>query len=159
MRARLHTRLPVDLVERLEHLATERGWTKSEVIEAALASFFSPDAADRRDASFTRRLDRIHRQLEALARDQTIAIETLALFVRYYLSVTAALPKDQQGAARAQGKERFDSFVTSLGRRLARGKSLVRDLHEEIYPAAAEFVAADEGPAVNGTSVDEHAEP
>lgn len=154
--ARLHTRLPVALITRLERWAGERDLTKSDVVEAALESFFSPDAGIRRDAEFTRRLDRLHRQLETLRQELAVAIESQALFVRYYLSATAPLPADQQAAARAQGKERFESFVRSLARRLERGKSLVHDLHAEIYPASAAFLVGDSEPAT-GNGEAEHA--
>ena len=37
-------------------------------------------------------------------------------------------------AARAQGKVRFEHFVEQLGRHLLRGRSLVRDVVEELHP-------------------------
>ena len=37
-------------------------------------------------------------------------------------------------AARAQGKARFEQFVEQLGRHLLRGRSLVRDVVEELHP-------------------------
>ncbi|MFA7558500.1 MAG: hypothetical protein WCZ20_11940, partial [Hydrogenophaga sp.] len=39
-----------------------------------------------------------------------------------------------QDAARAQGKARFEQFVEQLGRHLLRGRSLVRDVIEELHP-------------------------
>ena len=50
-----------------------------------------------------KRLDKLTRQFERLERDQTILIETMALFVRYYLSVTTPIPEAHQDAARAKG--------------------------------------------------------
>ncbi|HTL91573.1 MAG TPA: CopG family transcriptional regulator, partial [Steroidobacteraceae bacterium] len=81
-----------------------------------------------------KRLERLSRQLEALERDQTILIETIALYLRYYLSVTVPVPEAHQDAARAQGKARFAQFVQQLGRHLQRGHSLVREVHTEIFP-------------------------
>jgi hypothetical protein len=69
----------------------------------------------------------------ALERDQNIAIETLALFIRYFLTVSTPVPEAHQDAARAQGKARFEQFVEQLGRHL-RGRSLVRDVVEELHP-------------------------
>ena len=34
----------------------------------------------------------------------------------------------------AQGKARFEQFVEQLGRHLLRGRSLVRDVVEELHP-------------------------
>ena len=81
-----------------------------------------------------KRLERLSRQFEKLERDQNILIETLALFVRYYLTVSTPLPEAHQDAARAQGKARFEQFVEQLGRHLLRGRSLVREVYEEIQP-------------------------
>ncbi len=81
-----------------------------------------------------KRLDRLSRQFDRLERDQTILIETLALFVRYYLTVSTPLPEAHQEAAKAQGKARFERFVEQLGRHLLRGRSLVREVYEEIQP-------------------------
>ena len=69
-----------------------------------------------------------------MERDQNIAIETLALFIRYYLTVSTPVPEAHQDAARAQGKARFEQFVEQLGRHLLRGRSLVRDVVEELHP-------------------------
>ncbi|HHH9600743.1 TPA: CopG family transcriptional regulator, partial [Pseudomonas aeruginosa] len=63
-----------------------------------------------------------------------IQIETLALFIRYFLTVSTPVPEAHQDAARAQGKVRFEQFVEQLGRHLLRGRSLVRDVVEELHP-------------------------
>lgn len=86
-----------------------------------------------------KRLDRLSRQFEKLERDQNIEIETLALFVRYFLTVSPPVPEAHQDAARAQGKARFEQFVEQLGRHLLRGRSLVRDVVEELHPQDHEF--------------------
>ena len=91
-----------------------------------------------------RPLDRLSRQAERLERDQNIAIETLALFIRYYLTVSTPVPEAHQDAARAQGKARFEQFVEQLGRHLLRGRSLVRDVVEELHPNPARLDEAQE---------------
>jgi len=136
MKHRLNVYFSSDLLGRLGELAARRGLTKSSIVEAALASFLSPDAADRREAVFVRRLDRMTRQIERLERDLTIGVETLALFVRFWLAVTPPLPESAQPAAKAQGSERYEAFIETLGRRLQQGRSLVREVSEEIYPEA-----------------------
>ena len=81
-----------------------------------------------------KRLDRLSRQFEKLERDQNILIETVALYVRYYLTVSTPLPESHQEAARAQGRARFEQFVEQLGRHILRGRSLVREVYEELEP-------------------------
>src|SRR3546814_18220515 len=59
--------------------------SRAAIVEAAVASFLSPDGADRREAAFTRRLDRLSRQAQRMERDLGVTAETLALFVRFWL--------------------------------------------------------------------------
>ena len=118
----------------LDVVAAKKGVSKSSIVAAALASWLSPDAADQREAAAAKRLDALARQFERLERDQNILIETLALYVRYYLTVSTPVPEAHQDAAKAQGKVRFEQFVEQLGRRLLRGRSLVREVVDEIQP-------------------------
>lgn len=148
-RRRLNIFLEPDHAQRLAELSIAKKLSKSEIIAAALASALSPDSADQREAAISRRLDRLTRQFSKLEQDQNIAIETLALFIRYYLSVTPVVPDGQQLAAWAQGRGRFAQFVQQLGRQLQGGRSLVRDLHEEIYPEARDFFAFDDKETVD----------
>ncbi|MDH4611538.1 CopG family transcriptional regulator [Pseudomonas sp. BN102] len=135
-RARLNLFIQPEHAKRLNELAIKKGVSKSSIIAAALASWLSPDSGDQRETTIAKRLDRLSRQLERLERDQNILIETIALYVRYYLTVSTPVPEAHQEAARAQGKLRFTQFVEQLGRHLQRGRSLVRDVHEEIQPDA-----------------------
>lgn len=133
-RYRLNLFIEHDHARRLDELAAKKGVSKSSIVAAALASWLSPDAGDRREAAMAKRLDRLSRQFERLERDQNILIETVALYVRYYLTVSTPLPEAHQEAAKAQGKARFEKFIEQLGRHLLRGRSLVRDVIEEIQP-------------------------
>ena len=135
--------------KRLEELAAVRGLSKSAIVAAALASFLSPEGADRRDAAIGRRLDKLHRQAERFGRDQMILIETVALFIRVYLSVTTPIPEGHQEAARAQGRARFEQFITQLGRDLQRGSSFVKGLERGVAETERE-VAKPDGTAPAG---------
>lgn len=138
-RARLNLFIQPEHAKRLNELAIKKGVSKSSIIAAALASWLSPDAGDQREAAIAKRLDRLSRQFERLERDQNILIETMALYVRYYLTVSTPVPEAHQDAARAQGKLRFAQFVEQLGRHLQRGRSLVKDVQEEI-PSDAQWL-------------------
>jgi len=133
-RHRLNLFIERDHAKRLEELSAKKGVSKSSIVAAALASWLSPDAADKREAAMAKRLDRLSRQFEKLERDQNILIETVALYVRYYLTVSTPLPEAHQEAARAQGRVRFEQFVEQLGRHILRGRSLVREVYEELEP-------------------------
>jgi hypothetical protein len=127
-KARLSVYLDPDMMAELSELADRKHQSKSLIAEAAISSFLTPDDADRREAAVTRRLDLLTRQGERLERDLSIAAETLALFIRFWLTVTPPLPEGAQIAAQAKGRERFESFLEALGRRLAKGQSVLREV-------------------------------
>ncbi len=123
MRTRMNVYFPPEILRQLIDLADRKHISRSSIVEAAGGtSFLSPDGADRSEAAFTRRLDRLSRQIQRLERDLTISTETLALFVRFWLTVTPQLPPEAHAAAQTKGRERFQSFVEALAHRLERGK-------------------------------------
>lgn len=115
----------------LDALAARRKVSKSQIVEAALAAFLSPDGADQREAAIVRRLDRLTRAVERLERDVSIGNEAMALFVKFWLTTTPPLPDEMREAAQVSGKERYDGFVDALARRLAKGKMLTKEVSEE----------------------------
>ena len=127
-KARLSVYLDPDMMTQLADLADRKRQSKSLIAEAAITSFLTPDDADRREAAVARRLDLLARQGERLERDLSIAAETLALFIRFWLTVTPPLPETAHAAAQAKGRERFESFLETLGRRLAKGQSILREV-------------------------------
>ena len=139
MKPRLNVHVADELFEKVETAAKRPGVTKAAVVEAALMGFFSKEFDDHRDGALIRRLDRLTRQYDRLERNLSITTETLALFVRFFLTVTPPLPNTDQDAARALGKERFDYFTTQLARRLAGGKNMIRDVLEEISAEETDF--------------------
>ncbi|GEC17137.1 CopG family transcriptional regulator [Nitrobacter winogradskyi] len=158
-KARLNIFIEPEHRKRLRRLAALKGETQSAIVAAALSSFLSPDGADRREAAIISRLDRLSHQFDRLERDQTILIETVALFVRYTLSVSAPIPEAHQTAARAQGRARFNQFIDQLGRHLQRGGSLVRQVHEEIAPNESDFVGVDDEETTAPDETDAEAAP
>ncbi|EXL02479.1 CopG family transcriptional regulator [Brucella anthropi] len=128
---RLSVYLDPDLKRRLSDFAERRRQSESLIAEAAIASFLSPDAEERREAATVKRLDRIDRNIRRLERDVEISNEAFALFVRFWLNSTASLPENAQAAARAKGGERYDKFLVALGRRLANGPKLKQEVPEE----------------------------
>ena len=132
MRDRLNLTLPVEMITRINELSERKKIPRSAIVEAAVASFLSPDAADRREAAFTRRMDRLSRQSQRIERDLGVIAETLALFVRFWLTITPPLPGDAQAAAQIKGRERFEGFVETLGKRLQKGQRFLREIPEDV---------------------------
>lgn len=134
MRTRMNVYLPPELMQKVADLADRKGLSRSAIIEAAVASFLSPDGSDRMEAAVTRRLDRLTRQVQRLERDVGISVETLAMFIRFWLTMTPPLPDDAQSAAQIKGRERFEGFIETLGRRLQKGKSFIREIPIDVTP-------------------------
>ena len=134
MRTKHTFRLPPDLASQLADYANRKRVPQALVVESALSSFLSPDGSERMEAALGRRLDRLTRQIERLERHVTISNEALALFVRFWLTATPPLPDTAQPAAQAKGRERYEGFIESLGRRLARGQSLAQEITLDVEP-------------------------
>lgn len=130
--------MPPDLASKLADFSARKQVSRALVVEAALSSYLSPDAADRLEAALARRLDRMTRQTERLERHVAISNEAIAVFVRFWLTSTPPLPDAVQAAAQTKGRERYKGFVEALGRRLARGRKLADEVSLEIDAAAPE---------------------
>lgn len=133
-KTRMNVYFEPELLKKVEALALRRNISKSAAIEAAVASFLSADASERLEAVFARRMDRIGRQIDGLDEDLAIVGETLSLFIRFWLTIAPPLPDSAQASARAKGAERFESFLQTLGRRLATGDRFLKELSRDIEP-------------------------
>lgn len=129
---RLSVYLDPDVTKALAAYAARRDQSRSLVAEAAIASFLSPDAAERQEAATTKRLDQLDRRMTRMERDLGISVEMLAVFVRFWLTTNPPLPEPAQAAARAQAGERYDAFVAALGRRLAKGPKVREEISEDV---------------------------
>ena len=133
MKPRHHLYLDAELTAQLELLGAKPGTSKSAIVADALRAWLNRRATREVDDLLKNRLDRMSTQLGRLERDCHVLLETLSLFVRYQLTVTAPLP-DADKAAQAVGRERFRRFVDQVGRQLASGRTIGE-------PASGETVA------------------
>jgi hypothetical protein len=120
LKPRHHLYLDDDLTAQLEALAAKPGSSKSAIVGDALRAWLARRGAREIDDTLRIRLDRFSAQLNRIERDNQVLLETLALFVRYQLTVTAPLPEPDQ-AARAVGRDRFQAFIERVGRQIAGG--------------------------------------
>lgn len=130
-KAQITVYLEPDTMALLADYAARRDQPQSLVAEAAIASFLSPDAAERREAAITKRLDQLDRRMTRMERDVGISVETLAVFIRFWLATTPTLTEPAAQAARAKAGERYEAFVAALGRRLAKGPKLIQEVTED----------------------------
>jgi hypothetical protein len=149
MRDRMNVYFPPELLKQIADLADRKGLSRSAIVEAAVLSFLSPDGAERLEAAFSRRLDRLPRQVQRLERNVGITIETVALYVRIWLTVTPPMPTGEARAAmQLKGTQRFQEFVEALGRRLQTGQSLLQEVMGDVdaRPEARNEPVRDSGP-------------
>ena len=102
----------------------------------------SPQLVPGIDDVLARRLDEFGTLIETIERDVAVATETLALFVRYFLTITPPLHSDDQESARLLGKERFQVFVAQVGRQLAGSQRLVSEVLEIIVAQRPDLLAS-----------------
>lgn len=145
-KVRLSVYLDPKLAKQLEAYAKERRRSLSVVAEASVASFLSPDAPDRMEAVFAKRLDRIGRQIERLNRDTGIGLETLSLFVRHWLVAVPAPSEAHYAAAQAKGRERYERFLEALGRRLSKGPTLLQEVPIDVAGMEGQVTASQDDP-------------
>jgi hypothetical protein len=120
MKPRHHLYLDDELTAQLEALAAKPGSSKSAIVADALRQYLARRGAHDIDEALKIRLDRQSRQMDRIERDGQVLLESLALFIRYQLTVTAPLPEPDK-AARAVGQERFQKFIDQVGRQIAGG--------------------------------------
>lgn len=133
MKPRIAAYVPADVARRLELAAERPGATKSDIVAEALDRFLDP-ARDKQLAAMVLNGQReLSGDLRRMAREQGVVAETLALFVRYMLTITPPLPRDEQESARLIGRKRYETFVAEVGRRIASDRTLV----SEVLPASS----------------------
>ncbi|KAB2943507.1 MAG: ribbon-helix-helix domain-containing protein [Hyphomicrobium sp.] len=139
------------LARQLDLVARQRNGAKSALVEEALRASLEPHQHPGVDEGLARRLNELSKSVATIKRDVAIATETLALFVRYYLTITPPLAQSEQEPARLLGKERFQVFVAQIGRRLAGDQRLVSEVLETIAVNDPDLfvTASDDAPLKN----------
>ena len=128
MRTKHTFRLPPTLASRLAEYAIRKRVSQALVVETALSIFLSPDNSEHLEAALGRRLDRLSRQADRIEHQTIVSNEALGLFVRFWLANTLALPEAALAAQQTKGRERYANYLTALGRRIAKGRTLAQDI-------------------------------
>lgn len=143
MKPRVNIYLDDHTAAQLALLSKRPGANKSRIVNDALDRLFNPQDDREPINVLVRRLDRMSKALDRLDRNQSIGVETLALFIRYFLTITPPLPETDQATAHALGRERFEVFAAQVGRRLAQDKNLLSEVLETIADTRPDLFAAD----------------
>jgi hypothetical protein len=113
--------LPKPLSDRLEALAAKPGASKSAILTDAVTAWLNRRGASELEDRFAIRLDRMTQAVGRVERDTHVTLETLALFIRFELSIQAPLGENDH-AGRALAAKRFEAFVQQVGRQVAAGR-------------------------------------
>jgi predicted transcriptional regulator len=130
MKIRQNLYIDREISEALTALAAGETGNKSRMVNDALHDWLARRGSKEVDDLLRLRLDRLSREIAHARRDIEVLLESLSLFVRYQLMVTAPLP-EADAAAVAVGRERFDKFVAQVGRQLASNR---RTLEPDAQP-------------------------
>ena len=126
----------------VQQAAKKRGISISRLIQIALLALLNTDK-DKRDAVLARRMERMYLLLKKIDRESNISSESLALFIQYELAIKPPVPVSDQASAKAQGHERFVQFIKRVAGRIAKGKSLVNEIIDEISVTQDDFYQLD----------------
>lgn len=122
--------LPKPLSDRLEALAAKPGASKSAILTDAVTAWLNRRGASELEDRFAIRLDRMTQAVGRVERDTHVTLETIALFIRFELSIQAPLAENDQ-AGRALAAKRFEAFVQQVGRQVAAGRRSLGILPEQ----------------------------
>lgn len=109
------------LSEKLDRLGRNPGATKSEIVAKAVEAFIERRGENELDQRYGKRLDRLSRDLDRVRRDVEMILESLALFIRFTITLNAHTPLPDK-ATQAVAQERFQKFVEQVGRQIAGGR-------------------------------------
>ena len=129
MKVRQNLYIDREIGKALDALAAGAHGNKSRLVNDALADWLERRGSRKLDDQLKVRLDRMTRELGLVRRDLEVLLESLSHFILYQLTVTAPLPEADH-AARAVGRERFEAFVTQVGRQIAGGKRSIGAIDE-----------------------------
>ena len=114
----------------LEALAAKPGASKSAIVSDAVRHYICHQGARGLDEALKIRLDRVTRDLGLVRRDLDVLTESLAFFVKLYLTFNAHTPVPDQ-AAQAAARDRFQNFIDQVGRQIAGGKRSLKTTEED----------------------------
>lgn len=112
--------LPHDLSRRLTAMAKARGCSRSDLLLEAVEAWMNQRTGPSVDDRIIRRLDNIARDARSANQYGLVVSESLSRFIRHQLIHAATLPAPGEDA-RALGQKRYDQFLDSLARMLAKG--------------------------------------
>ena len=123
-------RLPTHIIDELRRTARMRRTSQSAIVETALKNLLSE--TEHGDV-VERRLNRLQRQYEGMRGEQKMLLETLATFIKVYLTHTPAISSGQKQEAESLGAQRFERFVQIIQGALGSEQGFADLLSEQVF--------------------------
>ena len=112
------------LSHQLASMAETHQVSKSAILERALTQYLSAATGTSSNGLPTLQQEQTTRTLRRLERDLAITSELTATFMRYFLTITPALPRSEHAAARAIGQLRYQQMIEEIAKQLRTDRSL-----------------------------------
>lgn len=137
----IHIRVPVSIKKQIEETrASRRGQVnQTEIILAALRTYFDPTEADKREVALLRRLEMIERQIQLLKVQNEAIAESFSIFVKTYFAESIALRKanaiktEDLTTARMQADAVYLKFIEKVGQNLNVGGEFFKNVPDQIF--------------------------
>lgn len=128
--------LDEDASAKLEQLCRKASVTKSALVGKAVEAFLEGRNESELEKRYAQRLNRMSRNLSRVRSDTEMILESLALFIRYTITLNAHTPLPDE-ATQALARERFFKFVDQVGQQIAKGRTTLSSLDEDFDAAEA----------------------
>ena len=146
-KVQIHPYIPEDLKKHIDTLVKTRGVAISDITEAALQAYFTPEDGQGGALSglALRRLERLTQAVHLVLQHLDITGEAVAMLARVYLSTTLKIPDTERDQARREGGARYRAYIQALAERLRQGQTLLSDLPDDLFRTAADDTPTPEG--------------
>ncbi len=111
--------LEEDASAKLEQLCRKASVTKSELVGKAVEAFIEGRIDGEADKRYAQRLNRISRNLSRVRSDTEMILESLALFIRYSITLNAHTPLPDEATQAVEFLNRLTTSYKSRGRVLS----------------------------------------
>ena len=128
----------------LDHRSNVTGKTKSRLIEEALAASFSYEIDDIRDAKIIESLDLIERHNHRLARDLNLHMESFALFLQFFFTMSPQIAAEDSDARASKGVKLLNHFIDQLGGKMKKGGKTFKHALSDVLVSDDDFFRRDE---------------
>lgn len=118
--------------------------SKSRLINDALSASFSYEIDDERDGKILDRLDMMMRHNHRHSRDLNLQMESFALFLHFFFTLSPEIPVTDEDARAARGVTLLNQYLDQLGSKMKGGGKTFKHALSDILISDDDFFRMDE---------------